>query len=256
MTKTIDFQYEDVALKTYIDGPVAVIELKCNVFDTITDLTESGKFISFFHMSERNPDIKALLILNDSNCLNEEEYDHFLRRAMDENRIAGSTEENPMFEKSFRTRQVNILNRIILQLVDFKKISVVALQQHVVTPFFGASLAADFRFACEDMVFSLAHMKYGIHPGGALPFFLPQFVPYSQAIDILFKGKSITAKEALHLGLVSEIFPGENFSQRCIEEIKRLAEMNPRVIHTTKLLLNLGRGNIRHYLDTESALLH
>lgn len=257
MPKTDEFWYEDTALKTYAEDTVAVLKIKCNVFDTITDLAESGKFISFFHKAERHHQIKALLIINEGGCFNEEEYDRFLQKVMAESKEPGvSEEETPVFEKAFRTRQINILNRIILQLVDFKKVSVVALQQHVVTPFFGASLASDFRFATEDMVFSLSHLKYGIHPGGALPFFLPHFVNHSKATEILFKGEPITAQHAKELGLISEIFPNTDFEARCIQEIQKICELDTRVIHTTKLLLNLSRGNIRHYLDTESALLH
>ena len=80
-----------------------------------------------------------------------------------------------------------MIDRIILRLIELKKITYIGLQGEVVTPFFGASLSFDFRFASRDMCFSLAHSQYGLHASGALPFFLPRFLQYSQAIEIILE---------------------------------------------------------------------
>jgi enoyl-CoA hydratase/carnithine racemase len=257
MAKTDEFWYEDQVLKTYVEEDIAVIKVKCNVFDAITNLTESGKFISFFTMAERRPDIKALLVMNDGGCLNEEEYDKFLHRLIEKEKAVDSSEEaKPVFESIDRTRQINVLNRVITQLVEFKKISVMGHVQNVVTPFFGAGLAADFRFASDDMSYSLSHLKYGVHPGGALPFFLPRYVGHNKATEILLKGDKITAQEAKELGLINEIFPKEEFESRCLKEIHSLCKPDQRVIHTTKLLLNYSMHELHDYFDVESALIH
>ncbi len=253
MGKETTFEFENDVLKTYEDGEVAVIKVKGHVFDTITDLAESGKFISFINIAERAPHIKALLITCLHGCFNEAEYDKFLQRIMGAQQPA---ETSGIFEKIDRTREINILNRVITQLVEFKKISIMALQGHVVTPFFGSSLAADFRYASEDMEFSLAHLKYAIHPGGALPFFLQKFLGHSKAVEVLFRGDNINAKEALQLGLVNAIFPLEDFEALCMKKIHELCRLDLRAINTTKLLVNYSRTELRSYFDIESALLH
>ncbi len=252
MPKVDEFGYEDEVMKSYIEEDIAVIKTKCHVFDAITDLAESGKFMSLFHIAERAPEIKAILLLNEGGCLNEEEYDNFQKRLHDDEK----NEQKSTYEKVDRTRQINILNRVITLIAEFKKISVFGLEQNVVTPFFGASLAADFRFANEEMSFSLAHLKYGVHPGGALPFFLPQYVGHGKAAEILLKGEKIEAKKALELGLITEIFPNQDFEQRCLTEIHKICQLNKRVINTTKLLLNYSRQDLRRYFDTEAALIH
>jgi len=255
MARTEEFWYEDLALKTYIEEEIGIIKIKCNVFDTITDLVESGKFISFFHIAEINPKIKAILILNEGGCMNEEEYEKFLKRIMFQQGEKGTSETHqPLMRKLDRSRQINILNRIIHQLVEFKKISFVGLQQSIVTPFFGTCLGADFRFASENMSFSLMHLKYGLPPSGALPFFLPRYVPHGKAIEILLTRERIDAQEALQLGLVNKIFPVEDFEKSCFQEIHKICLLDPQVIHTTKLLLNFSRSELHRYFDTESAL--
>ena len=130
------------------------------------------------------------------------------------------------------------------------------LQGNIVTPFFGSSLSMDFRYASEDMSFSLAHLKYGLHPSGALPFFLSRYLNHSKAIEILFKCEKLTAKEALDLGLISAILPTEDFENHCLKEVEKICHLDTRVIHATKLLANFSRVELRNYFDIESALLH
>jgi enoyl-CoA hydratase/carnithine racemase len=75
----------------------------------------------------------------------------------------------------------------------------------------GASLAADFRFASENTVLALCHLKLGVHPAGALPYFLPKYVNYANVYNILFSGKNISADEALEFRVEStEYFPFRN----------------------------------------------
>jgi enoyl-CoA hydratase/carnithine racemase len=248
--KTDEFQ-------SYLKEDIAIIKIKCHVFDALTDLAESGKFISLLLLSERIPDVKALLILNEPGCMNEEEYDRFLHGILDRGIEPYAPDETRgVVQRVDRLREINILNRTISHLVDFKKISVMGLQGNIVTPFFGASLSMDFRYASEDMSVSLAHLKYGLHPSGALPFFLPRYVKHSKAIELLFRCDKIPADEALELGLVNRVLPGDDFENRCIQEIDKLCHLDTRVIHATKLLANFSRIELRNYFDIESALLH
>jgi enoyl-CoA hydratase/carnithine racemase len=253
------FLFETKELKTYLKEEVAVIKIKGNVFGTITDLAESGKFLSLIDIAEKKPDIKALFLINEAGSYGEDEYDKFLRKVLgkEEEETKRTDEgEGTLIPKDSRIREINILNRVITHLVEFKKICVMGQQGNIVTPFFGAGLAADFRYAAEDVSYSLYHLKYGVHPGGALPFFLPRYVGHSKAVEILFRREKMTAQEALDLGLVTAIFPKDDFENRCIEEIKKLCQLDLRVINHTKLLINFSRAELRDYFDIEAALLH
>ncbi len=252
-----DFAVESEDLTAYLKEDIAVLKIKGHVFDTITNLVEGGKVLSLIQRAERIPDVKALLILNEPGSFCEKEYERFLKRILDRNvEEFGEEEGNGVVHKIDRAREINILNRTVGQLVEFKKIAFMAMQGNIVTPFFGASLAVDFRFASEDVTFSMAHLKYGLHPSGALPFFLPRYVGHSKAVEILFSENPITAQHALDLGLINEIYPKQDFEKRCIEEVEKYCHLDTRVIHTTKLLANFSRVELRHYFDVEGALLH
>jgi len=251
-----EFKFETEELHAYLIEDIAVIKIKGKVFDALTDLAESGKMISLIQAAERIPDVKALLIINEPGCMDENEYDQFLHRILYRGIDPyAPDEERGVIQRVDRIREINILNRTISQLVEFKKISLMGLQGNIVTPFFGASLAMDFRYAAESMSFSLAHLKYGLHPTGALPFFLSHYLGHGKAIEILFKSEKISAGEALDLGLVNKVLPGDNFENRCIQEIEKICHLDTRVIHATKLLATFSRNELRNYFDLESAML-
>jgi enoyl-CoA hydratase/carnithine racemase len=252
-----DFNFKTAEIHSYLKEDIAVIRIISNIFQAFTDLAESGKLISLIQLAERIPDVKALLIINEPGCMSEEEYDKFLHRILARGIDPYAPEESRgIVQKIDRTREINILNRAIAQLVEFKKIAVMGFQGNIVTPFFGAGLAVDFRYAAQGMSFSLAHLKYGIHPSGALPFFLSQYLGHGKAVEILFQREKITAQEALDMGLLTTILPAQDFEKHCLKEIEKLCHLDTRVIHATKLLANISHIDLRHYFDIESALLH
>ena len=252
-----EFNFESHEFTSYLKEDIAVIKIRASVFDTLTDLVESGKMLSLIQLAERIPDIKVLLILNEPGCMGDEEYDMFLKRILERGIDPYAPEEaRGIVQKIDRAREINILNRTISHLVDFKKISVMGLQGSIVTPFFGASLAVDFRFVSGDMFYSMAHLKYGIHPGGALPFFLQHYLSHSKTMEILLKSEKLSAVEAKELGLITKILPAGNFEEQCLKELEDICYLDTRVIHATKLLANFSRTELRHYFDIESALLH
>ncbi|NIM11921.1 MAG: hypothetical protein GTO45_07380 [Candidatus Aminicenantes bacterium] len=252
-----EFKFETEELHSYLIEDIAVIKIKSRVFEALTDLAESGKLISLIQAAERIPDVKALMVINEPGCMDENEYDKFLHRILERGIDPfAPEEERGIVQRVDRVREINILNRTISQLIEFKKVSVMALQGNIVTPFFGASLSVDFRYAAEDASFSLAHLEYGLHPTGALPFFLPRYLGQSKAVELLFRGERISAREAMNLGLVNAVFPSGDFENKCIAEIEKICHLDTRVIHATKLLLHFSKAELQHYFDTEAALLH
>lgn len=254
MKKLTSFVSENADLRSYPEGDFLIIEIKQNAFEIVTDLTESSHLFDLLALVNNDPEMKGVFLVNHPGCFSEAEYEAYLRKILkikDEEEVDSLTTHD---RKSIRKRQINILNHFILSAFKMQKLIVIGLQGCVVTPFMGASLAADLRFASEDMSFSLAHITFGLHPSGALPYLLPKYVGLSRAKDLLFRGGQIDAKEALKLGLVSEILPTENFPQACIQELKRMPPIDLHLIKITKQLMNIYAGELEHYFEFESKI--
>lgn len=243
--------FEDTDFESYKIENIGVMKIKSNVYEIITDLNESSKFIQAMDTLERNPNIAALLILNEGNCLGDERYKSYLNTIFshEENVVTSTNVE--LSNRKTRTRQLVILNSIIRKVIHSDKLVVNAMHGEIVTPFFGASLAAEIRLASEDVVFLLSHTKENIHPSGALPCFLPKQIGLAKASQILFCTDKLTVKEAFDLGLIHEILPIRNFEDQCIEKVKAIIARGNNTIKCTKRLLANYFEDVGKYLDTE-----
>ncbi len=69
-------------------------------------------------------------------------------------------------------RQYKVCSNFTRNILEFPKMIISFTDGCVVTPFIGSLLATDVRLATKNTTFSFLHKKYGLHPTGALPFFL------------------------------------------------------------------------------------
>ncbi len=234
---------------------LAIIYVKEKVFDFITDVNLSSQLIDFIDQVDHDPHVKALIFYNAPESFDDEQYDKYIYSIMEKK---GGLEKgaNPCFtEKNVRFREINILNTIIKQMAKSQTLIVSGLQGTVVTPFVGAAMVADFRYASENAVFSMAHNRYGLHPSGGLPFFLSSYLHHSKALEMQMR-KNILAKEALELGLINKLLPNKDFINQLIKEIQPYLELPFCTIRDTKRLTNFSRKGLVEYFEYEGGLLN
>jgi 2-(1,2-epoxy-1,2-dihydrophenyl)acetyl-CoA isomerase len=115
----------------------------------------------------------------------------------------------------------------------------------------GASLAfaCDFRIAAEDARFIQAFVRIGLIPDSGANYFLPRLVGMAKAIELAMLGDAIDAQEALRLGLVTKVVPGDKLQEEARAFCERLAKGPTRAYALTKRALAFGSTN-----DLESTL--
>ncbi len=232
---------------------IATVKFSCDIYKNITELERRDELSAIFKSIAEQNKYDALLILNEPGCLGEPDYFAFLDTIISRNSsFTNSAHALGYSEKIVRSRELNILDQFILDIVGFNKLTVSCLNGEIVTPFFGASLASDFRFASDDMCFSLAHTKYNLHPSGGLPFFLRNYLGQGRATELLLTGGKLTAQEALELGLITNIFSKEHFENQCIMKAKELCKIGKHVVKKTKRLTNVYIDALKEYFNLES----
>ncbi len=85
------------------------------------------------------------------------------------------------------------------------------------------ALACDFRIGSETARFGQPEILLGIIPGGGGTQRLARLIGVSRAKDLIFTGRQVKADEALAIGLVDEVVPGEDLLDRAIERAAALA---------------------------------
>lgn len=248
--RNIDNKY----LEAYKKENLAIVILRDHVFELITSLEESQVMMDFIREMELDPEVRGLLLLNQPGCLDEEAYDHFIRSILKEDNASG-TDVPTFLQKNTRFRQINILNRFIRFLAGYQKLVTVGINCQLVTPFIGVALVADIRLASTCAEFSMAHRKYGLHPSGAIPYFLTHYLGHSKAIEVQMSER-MAVEEAFRLGLVSQILPGDNFNENCIRYCQRYFD-NPRsTLQMTKRLNNFKHRWLNDYFEHEGSLMN
>lgn len=243
--------YDDEDFECYKSGNIGIIKIKKNVFEIVTDLPESSKLMQSMNALEKDIKIIALLIINENGCLGEAEYTKYLNKVFAHKVKSDKWTDLEISNQETRTRQLIILNSLIRKIVHSNKIIVSASRGEIVTPFLGAALAADLRYASEDTVYLLSHTKLNVHPSGALPYFLTKYIGHAKATQILYYSDQITAHEAFKLNIINKILPVNNFEENCIENIVELVERGHNALKCTKKLLTYNFEDMDKYLNME-----
>ena len=102
------------------------------------------------------------------------------------------------------------------------------------------ALACDIRIASDRAVFGLPEVTLGVAPcyGGTQR--LPRLVGSGIAKEMLFTGRKVKAPEALSIGLVNKVFPGDDLAQEADAMMRAILKNAPIAVRTCKQLVNQG----------------
>lgn len=245
-------EYENEYVKLSVEGKIFIIKLQGNIYNILDIPAKSRFLLEGINGLRKQRDISALLVLNDLDVLGENQYKQFI----DKMRQAKGDQYDTESTRIIFSRYINFINQCILNMAGLNKISFMGLRGDVVTPFIGASLVADFRFASEKTRFVFCHKKYKMHPNSALSYFLPHYISRAKYVEIMYSSCEMDVEEAKALGLINHIFPDSQFEDACIQEISRILDLNMDRIGTTKLFTNFSKSDLKAYLDEETSLLH
>jgi len=115
----------------------------------------------------------------------------------------------------------------------------------------GLSLAllCDLRIASENARFTLSNIKRGIIPDYGATYYLPRLVGKAKALELMWSGDIIDAKEAERIGLVSKLVSKDRLMSEAKEFAHRLAQGPSVAIELTKWAVQKSLDN-----DFESQL--
>lgn len=114
-------------------------------------------------------------------------------------------------------------NPTVLALATMDKPVVAAINGVAAGAGVSLALACDFRIINESAGLNLAFAGIGLSCDTGASWTLPRFVGRAKAIELLYFPRTIPAEEALELGLVSEVVPGDEVATKAAELAARLA---------------------------------
>jgi len=134
-------------------------------------------------------------------------------------------------------RRFRNLSRWLMPLITLDKPVVVGLRGAAVGGGMGLALTGDVLIAGENAKLVSGFFRLGVVPDIGTMYHLPRLIGMAQAKRFLFSSGTMSAQEALQLGLVAKVVPDEQVEAAGMEEAARLAEGPAEVIGLAKTLM-------------------
>ncbi|MFQ5702665.1 MAG: enoyl-CoA hydratase-related protein [Gemmatimonadales bacterium] len=102
------------------------------------------------------------------------------------------------------------------------------------------AMACHLRIASESAKFGQPEVKLGIAPGYGGTQRLARLVGKGRAIELILTGRTIDAEEALRIGLVNRVVPGEQLMEEAERTLSEILKMGPLAVRLAIEAIDLG----------------
>jgi enoyl-CoA hydratase len=96
------------------------------------------------------------------------------------------------------------------------------------------SMACDLRIVAAGARIALPEVKLGVVPGSGGLFRLPELVGPARAMELMYLGEPIGAREAERIGLVNEVVPDGEALSRALELARRISRQPKEAVAAIK----------------------
>ncbi len=119
-------------------------------------------------------------------------------------------------------------------LSDLTKPLIAAINGHANGGGLEQALCCDIRVAAEHAQFGLGDARLGWLPAGGGTQRLPRLIPLGRALEMLYTGNRLDAREALRLGLVDHVVPMSQLMSKCEEIAHEICKSAPLAVQNIK----------------------
>ena len=118
------------------------------------------------------------------------------------------------------------------------------------------ALMCDIRIIEEGTRLSESYVNVGLVPGDGAAYFLPKLVGTDQALDMLWTGRVVEAKEAKDMGLVTFVLPKDEIDNFTKEYLQKIVNAPQQAIRLTKRAVYQSKDmSLRSSLDMISSFM-
>src|SRR5262245_35030476 len=139
-----------------------------------------------------------------------------------------------------RLGEEDFLKQLPLELVAYPKPLIAAVNGAAIGVGVTMILPFDVRIASEEAKLGLAFVKLGILPGLGSTHLLPRLVGRAKALELVMSARTIPAREALAIGLLNAVVPGEKLMAVARELAAEMVAHRPEVVAAAKAAVNFG----------------
>jgi 2-(1,2-epoxy-1,2-dihydrophenyl)acetyl-CoA isomerase len=129
------------------------------------------------------------------------------------------------------------MHELVKFLQRFDKPTIAAVNGAAVAGGLTLALSCDFRIAAENARLGDTSLKFALIPDEGGAYLFPRFLGLEKALKMSLLSEVYTARQALELGLVTEVVPDGELMTRALHWAERLAAGPPIAIRITKRMM-------------------
>jgi len=148
--------------------------------------------------------------------------------------------KNATAGKAPKLGEEDFLRKMPIELVEFPKPVIVAINGAAIGVGVTMALPCDIRIAAAGAKIGLTFAKLGILPGLGSTHLLPRLVGMAKALELVLTARVIRAEEAAEIGLVNAVVPAESLMDEARAMAAQMAECRPEVLAAAKRALLYG----------------
>lgn len=102
------------------------------------------------------------------------------------------------------------------------------------------ALNCDIRIMAESAKFAAAFVKRGVVPESGGTWFLPRMIGWAKAAELIFTGRTLSARESLDMGLTNEVVADADLQSRGRAVATEIAANAPLAVQASKRMMRAG----------------
>lgn len=216
--ETIIFEKKDQISRITLNRPQALNSLNDQMGDELYAALKD---------SERDPATRCLIVTGAGRAFSAGEDVSGLKE-----RYAGGS--HPSLGDHLRKKY----HPIILKIRNMEKPVIARINGIAAGSGASIALACDIRIASEDAGFKQAFIGVGLVPDSGSSYFLSRMLGPGRALELIMTGRTVSAKEAETLGLVTKTVPSSELDKTVDEYAQKLANGPTRALGLSKRVVN------------------
>ena len=126
----------------------------------------------------------------------------------------------------------------LTQRFDLEKPIIAAVNGFAMGGGFETALSCDVIIASEQATFALPEVKVGLFAAAGGVQRLSRYIGRLAAQEMMFTGRSVSAKEALAMGIVNAVARHDQLMDMAMAKAREIASVSPSAVRATKRVLN------------------
>lgn len=137
-------------------------------------------------------------------------------------------------------RLTDLTRRVQDRLADFPRPTIASISGYALGAGCELALCCDFRIASDTAVMGLPEITLGIIPGGGGTQRLPRLINLGKAARMILLGETVSANEALTIGLVDQVTTPESLEDEVTRLAKKLKRLSAVALRAAKTAMRKG----------------